>query len=166
MTDVGILEPGTMIVSVLGFLISFGIVYKVAFKPLANMMEQRRVHIENQINAAERDRAEAERLLAEQRKLLEEARNEARQLLDTARARADEQARQIVQEAKAEADRLLTEGRQLIERERAEAMNQVLQTVTELSVQLAAKLLRGHTSEAVQRDMVAEAERHLGELVS
>ncbi|WP_290588701.1 F0F1 ATP synthase subunit B [Alicyclobacillus sp.] len=161
-----IIEPGTMIVSLLGFLISFWIVKRVAYQPLANMMEQRRKHIEDQIQSAERDRAEAERLLAEQRKLLEQTRNEVRDMLDQARVRADEQARQILEEARAEADRLIAEGRQLIERERAEAMAGAMETLSELAVELTTKLLRSRVNETTHREMVSEAEKHLEELVS
>lgn len=160
-----IIEPGTMIVSLLGFLITFGIIYKVAFKPLSNIMEQRRVHIERQIQSAEEGRTEAERLLAEQRLLLDQARNEAKELLDVARRRADDQARTIVAEAQAEAQRLLEEGRQLIERERAEALSAVLERVAGLTVELTTKLLHDHVSAPVHDEMITEAEKRLGELV-
>lgn len=161
-----IIEPGTMIVSLLGFLITYWIIAKVAFKPLANMMNQRRIHIEGQIQSAEDGRAEAERLLAEQRELLDQARRDAKELMDVARVRAEEQAQEIVKQAQAEAQRLLAEGRSLIERERAEALNGVMEKVAGLTVELTTKLLRNHVSEPVHKDMLTEAERHLGELVS
>ncbi|CAM3773491.1 F0F1 ATP synthase subunit B [Alicyclobacillus pomorum] len=162
----GIIEPGTMIVSLLAFLIVFFIIYRVTYKPLSNMMEQRRQHIEHQILSAEQGRAEAEKILAEQRKLLDEARRDAKEIMDTARARAEKQAQDIIDAAQAEAQRILDEGRQLIERERAEAMNGVMQQVAALTVELTTKLLRNHVSEPVHEEMLKEAQKNLGELVS
>lgn len=161
-----IIEPGTLIVSLLGFLITFWIIAKVAFKPLAKMMEQRRLHIEGQIRDAEDGRAQAERILAEQRELLEQTRHDAKEIMDVARVRAETQAQDIVQQAQAETQRLLAEGRSLIERERAEAMNGVLEKVAGLTVELTTKLLRNHVTEPVHADMLGEAQKQLGELVS
>ncbi|MDQ0189423.1 F0F1 ATP synthase subunit B [Alicyclobacillus cycloheptanicus] len=158
-------ETGTFVVSIVTFLILFWLIQRFGFKPLANIMEQRRLHVEKQISDAEQQRAEAEKLLAEQRALLEQARQDARNLLDAARARADEQARSIIAEAQAESQRLLDEARQLIERERTEALNAALQQVAEITVELTSKLLRNHVSETVHKEMLQEAEKQLGELV-
>ncbi|WDM02884.1 F0F1 ATP synthase subunit B [Alicyclobacillus cycloheptanicus] len=160
-----VFETGTFVVSIVTFLILFWLIQRFGFKPLANIMEQRRLHVEKQISDAEQQRAEAEKLLAEQRALLEQARQDARNLLDAARARADEQARSIIAEAQAESQRLLDEARQLIERERTEALNAALQQVAEITVELTSKLLRNHVSETVHKEMLQEAEKQLGELV-
>ncbi|RIV21017.1 ATP synthase F0 subunit B [Alicyclobacillaceae bacterium I2511] len=143
----------------------FWLIQHFAFKPLAKMLEQRRNHVETQIAEAEQGKTEAEKLLAQQRDLLEQSRREARELLEVARVRADEQARQLVEEAQLQSQRILTEGRALIERERAEALAGVLGQVTQLTVELTTKLLRDHVSEAVHAEMLKEAEQKLGELV-
>lgn len=161
----GIIEPGTLIFSLLGFLIIYWIIWKVAYKPLSKMMEQRRTYIEDQITSAEASSTEAQKLIEEQRALLEQARSDVREMLDSARTRADEQARDIIGKAQEEANRLLEEGRQLIERERKEAAQEVLTQVADLTVQLTTKLLRNHVTEEAQAAIVKEAERELGELV-
>lgn len=158
-------EVGTFVVSIITFLILFWLIQKFGFKPLANVMEQRRLHVEKQISDAEDHRDEAEKLLAEQRALLEQARLDARNLLDAARSRADEQSRTIIAEAQAESQRLLDEARQLIERERTEALNATLEKVAGLTVELADRLLRNHVTETVHQEMLQEAEKQLGELV-
>ncbi|GGJ10953.1 hypothetical protein GCM10010885_20230 [Alicyclobacillus cellulosilyticus] len=158
-------ETGTFIVSIVAFLIMFLIIRRYGFKPLADMLEQRRQYIERQISEAEEGRAQAEALLAEQRRLLEEARQEARNIVEAARARADEQAREILQAAQAEAQRLLEENRQMIAREREEALNAALREVADITVRLTAKLLQQNVTDAVHEKLLAEAEKKLGELV-
>jgi F-type H+-transporting ATPase subunit b len=160
-----IFQLGTFLISIITFIIMFLLIRAFGFKPLANMLEQRRIHIETQISEAERGRQEAEKLLAEQRQLLEQARQDAKNLLETARVRAEEQANQIIAQAQAEAARVIEEARQSIERERTEALNAVMDRVAALTVELTSKLLRNHVSPAVHNEMVAEAEKQLGELV-
>lgn len=158
-------ELGTFIFSIVAFLLMFWIVSAVGFKPIAKMLEQRRVHVTSQIEEAEKSREEAERILAEQQRVLEESRKEAKAILEAARVRAEEQARTILQEAQAESARILEDGRALIERERAEAMNEVLSRVANLTVELTTKLLAEHVTAQVQEEMLAKAEKRLGELV-
>lgn len=158
-------EIGTFIFSIIMFVVMFLIVWSVGFKPVAKMLEKRRVHVTTQIDEAERGRTEAERILAEQIRVLEESRTEAKAIMDAARVRAEEQARSILEEAQAESARELAEGRSLIERERAEAMNEVLTKVANLTVELTTKLLAEHVTAQVQADMLAKAEQRLGELV-
>lgn len=158
-------EVGTFIFSIIMFLIMFWLVSRFGFKPIQKMLEQRRLHIETQIQEAESGRMEANRILAEQHRLLEDARKEAKNLLDVARARTEEQARKMMQDAQAEAERVLAEGRNLIERERAEAMNEVMTKVANLTVELTTKLLEGHVTAEVNQTLLSEAEQRVGELV-
>lgn len=158
-------QIGTLIVSLIAFLILFWFIKVFGFGPLAKMLEQRRQHIEQQIHDAEEGRAQAQRLLAEHQKMLDEARREAKDLVESARARADEQARQIVAQAQSEASRLLEENRTLIDRERQEALNAVMDKVSALTVELTTKLLHNHVSETAHEEMLKEAEKKLGELV-
>jgi F-type H+-transporting ATPase subunit b len=158
-------EFGTFVFSIVMFVIMFWIVSRFGFKPIANMLRQRRQHVEAQINEAEESRAQAERLQNEQQQMLEEARQEAKYLVESARSRADEQGRELIAQAQEEAARLLDENRKQIEQERQEALNSVLDKVSGLTVELTTKLLRDHVTEAVHKDMLAEAEKRLGELV-
>lgn len=158
-------ETGTFVMSIVMFLIMFWIVSYFGFKPIARMLESRRVHVTTQIEDAEKGRSEAEAILAEQKRLLEEAKNEARAIMEAARARADEQAQQLIRDAQAEAERVIAEGRELIERERTEALTAVLTKVSNLTVELTTKLLQSHVTAEVQQEMLSEAEKRLGELV-
>lgn len=161
----GVFEVGTFIFSIISFLIVFFIVQRFAFKPLANMMDKRRKYVESQITDAESNREEAAKLLSEQKKMLDEAKHDAKNLLDAARVRADEQARELIQKAEEEASRVLDENRAAITRERDEALAAVTNRVAELTVELTSKLLHDHVTEEVHNEMVTEAEKRLGELV-
>ncbi|KUO95264.1 F0F1 ATP synthase subunit B [Ferroacidibacillus organovorans] len=158
-------ELGTFVVSIVTFLILFLIIRKVGFEPLNNMLEKRRQYVMNELSEAERARKMSEAHLNEQKAILEDAKRQVKEMLDTARVRADDQAREILLQAQEEAQRLLESNRQLIERERAEAMNAVLASVASLTVQISEGLLRHHVTETEHQSMMDEAQQRLGELV-
>lgn len=160
-----VFQLGTFIFSIISFLIVFFFIQRFAFRPLSNMMDQRRKYVETQIIDAEKSREEAANLLSEQKRLLDEARKEAKQLLDAARVRSDEQAREILQKAEDEATRILEENRAAIVRERDEALAAVTTRVAALTVELTTKLLHDHVSPSLHDEMISEAEKRLGELV-
>ena len=69
------------------------------------IMKQREDHIANQLDSAEKNNADAMKLVEEQKQELVAARTEARELLEKARKQADVQREEIVAAAKAEAPR-------------------------------------------------------------
>ncbi len=158
-------ELGTFIVSIVGFLIVFWIIFHYGYKPFANILEKRREYVESQITDAEQRKVQADAVLAENQKLLEDARRQSKEILENARLRADEQMRSVLEAAEKESRRLLEEAREQIERERKETLDTVLQTASALTVQVAEKLLMNHVTEPVHAELEKEAEERLGELV-
>lgn len=158
-------ELGTFLVSIVGFLIVFAIIFKLGYKPFARILEARRVYVETQVSEAEQRKLQAEEILAENQRILEDARRQSREILDTARLRADEHLRSVVENAEKESKRLLEEAREQIERERKETLATVLQSASALTVQMAEKLLLNHVTPAVHEELEKEAKERLGELV-
>ena len=160
-----VFELGTFIVSIVGFLIIFWIIFHYGYKPFAGILEKRRLYVESQITDAEARKVQADTVLAEHQKMLEDARKQSKEILETARLRADEHMRSVIEAAEKESRRLLEEAREQMERERKETLDTVLQTASALTVQVAEKLLRNHVTQPVHEELEKEAETRLGELV-
>lgn len=158
-------ELGTFVVSIVGFLIVFWIIFHYGYKPFANILDKRRQYVESQITDAEQRKVQADAVLAENQKLLDDARRQSKEFLESARLRADEHMRSVIEAAEKESRRLLEEAREQIERERKETLDTVLQTASALTVQIAEKLLMNHITAAVHEELQQEAEARLGELV-
>ena len=158
-------ELGTFVVSIVGFLIVFWIIFHYGYKPFANILDKRRQYVESQITDAEQRKVQADAVLAENQKLLDDARRQSKEFLESARLRADEHMRSVIEAAEKESRRLLEEAREQIERERKETLDTVLQTASALTVQIAEKLLMNHITTAVHEELQQEAEARLGELV-
>ena len=71
---------GLMIWTLVAFVITLLILRKAAFPRIADALDRRRRAVEESIDAADRTRAEADRILAEYRERLREAREQAERL--------------------------------------------------------------------------------------
>ena len=74
--------PGLMIWTLVVFFISFLVLRKYAFGPLAALVEKRRTLVRENLEAAEHSREEAERLLEEYKQQLAQARREMVRMSD------------------------------------------------------------------------------------
>ena len=69
---------------------------KFAWGPLMGVMDQRAEMIANEIEAAEKSRAESHKLLEEQRNLLKEARDNAQAIVENARKQGEAQREELL----------------------------------------------------------------------
>ncbi len=157
------LEWGTMLFQAIVFLVLLLLVRKFAMGPAMAVMEKRRQHIENEITTAERNRQEAEALLAEQRRVLDEARVEAKAILDRVTKQANDEAARIVEDAKAAADRLKAEASAELAREVEKAKADLRDQMAGLSVLLASKIIEKELDEAAQKSTVEQFLKQVGD---
>ncbi|WP_249685383.1 F0F1 ATP synthase subunit B, partial [Bacillus velezensis] len=86
--------------------------------PLMGIMKEREEHVANEIDAADRNNAEAEKLVEEQREMLKQSRVEAQELIERAKKQAVDQKPVIVAAAKEEAESIKASAVQEIQREK------------------------------------------------
>jgi F-type H+-transporting ATPase subunit b len=141
MEGLGAIRWGDMLYSLIMFIILFVLLRKYAFGPLMGVMEKRARQIEDDLENAKKNRAEAEKLLEEQRAELARARQEAKTIIDHARTTSEKQAEEIIKAAREEVDQYREAARQEIEREREKAIEALRREVGQLSVLLASKVL-------------------------
>lgn len=148
------LEWGTLLLQVIIFVLLLIVVSKYATKPIANVLEKRRLHVENELATAERNHKESEKLLAEQRRLLDEARVESKAIIDRAAKQASDEASKIVAEAQAASERMKADASAELAREVEKAKLELREQMTGLSVLLASKIIEKELDEAAQKSTV------------
>lgn len=121
--------PGSMLWTILTFLLLLIVLWKFAWGPIVKGLEAREEKIYGAIDKAQQDREEAEKLLGEYQEKLKEASNEIAERL----AKADKQALATVEQAKAEAQQ---SAEQMIERAKAEIDRQRDKVAAELKAQV------------------------------
>jgi F-type H+-transporting ATPase subunit b len=96
----------TFFITIINITILFIILRKVLFKPVTKFMADRALRVQDTIDQAERDKADAQKLLEQYQDKLKNAETEAQEIIKAARKNAETQARQIVADGKATAEAL------------------------------------------------------------
>ena len=154
---------GTLIAQILNFFVLVLILAKFAYKPLVQIMEERKQRIENDLLRAQRAKKEAETLQADYAAQLQLARKEAQAIVEAAQKQAEAESQAQIKELRAQLVKEKELARQEIEREREKAMQQIRAEVITLSVQVAEKLVKKDFSSA---DNVAFVEDTIAKLDS
>jgi F-type H+-transporting ATPase subunit b len=135
-------DVGLMIWTLIAFVVTLLILRKVAFPRIADALDRRRTAIEESIDAAERTRQEADKLLEEYRERLREAREQSEDIVTRARRAAD----RLEEEAKADAaktrEELMERTRRDIEAETRRAIDEIRREVADLTVLATEKVTR------------------------
>ncbi|MDA8056698.1 MAG: F0F1 ATP synthase subunit B [Actinomycetota bacterium] len=98
---------GTLIVELIAFLIVLAVLGKYVLPPLNKAMTARQEQIRSELEAADRAKADADAADAERRQVLEEARHQAREIVATANATAEQMTVAAQARAQAEHDRIV-----------------------------------------------------------
>ncbi|MCB9452788.1 MAG: F0F1 ATP synthase subunit B [Anaerolineaceae bacterium] len=150
------LNGGYLIAQIVNFLIIFGALTLMLWRPALNMLDARSAKIEKGLedaavaaNARRNAESEAERILAA-------ARTEAAQVVEEARGRGDEVARQVEAEARAEAEKIRAEARQSVEGERNAQLAGLRGQVASISVAVAQRLIGETLDEKRQQALISD----------
>jgi F-type H+-transporting ATPase subunit b len=152
---------GLMIWTLGLFLFTMWVLSKVAFPRIQQALDKRANAIRESIEAAERQRKEADELLAEYRKRLTEAREQADEIMERARKAADTAKAEATADGKAKREELVAAARRDIEIETRRSLEQIRREVADLTVLATEKLTRKTLDESDHKRLVEEA---LGEV--
>jgi F-type H+-transporting ATPase subunit b len=133
---------GLIVWTLITFGISLYVLRRFAFGPIQKLIDDRRAHITESIDAAEATRAEASRLLAEYRETLASVRAEAEQILESSRKAGDEAKTEIVDEARKQAQRTVEKAQEQLERDVRVALQEFKGEIASLTM-LAAEQVVG-----------------------
>jgi len=152
---------GLMIWTLVLFLVSMGILAKLAFPKISEALDRRQKAIEESIDHAERVRVEADKLLDEYRERLQEARKQADEIMTRAQKAADVQQREGRDAAEAKATQLMEQAKRDIEAETQRAIDEIRREVADLTIQATEKVTRKTLTGDDQRRLVEDALREL-----
>jgi F-type H+-transporting ATPase subunit b len=148
---------GLMIWTLLVFGISLWILGKFAFPRISEALEKRQHAIEESIEASERTRRDADKLLQEYRERLAEARNQAEEIVTRARKTGESTEAEIVADARVKREEMMEQTRREIEAETRRAIQQIRNEVADLTVLATEKVTRKSLTGEDQRRLVEEA---------
>jgi F-type H+-transporting ATPase subunit b len=153
-----------LILGLIGFVVIFGLLYKVLVPRIQATLTERTDTIEGGIERADQAQAEAKRVLDQYHAQLADARHEAARLREEAREQGAQIIAEMRDQAQAEATRLLDAAHAQIDTDRQQALAALRQQVGELSVELAGRIVGESLTDEARQSRVVD--RFLGELES
>jgi F-type H+-transporting ATPase subunit b len=151
----------TFLVTIVNITVLFFVLRAVLFRPVTRFMENRAKKVQDSLDQAEKERAQAKGLLKQYEDQLQRVEEEATEIVraatETARAEAD----RIIAEGRAQAARILEKGRKQLDAERKAAMAVFRADAAALVIDASGRLIR---RELNGDDNRAQAELLLREL--
>ena len=150
-----------LIAQMISFCIVCFLLYRFAYKPVLQMLEDRRQLIAQGLANAEKIKAELARTEAKRQDVMAQANVQARKFIDDARAAADRLLKQETQKATAAAEEIVVKARRATDQDYARMIAELKQEVGRLVVQtttaVVGKILTGED----QRRLVEETAKQL-----
>lgn len=138
------------------FFALFGILWKFAWAPLLDVVNQREERIQGALDESAEAREEAQQLLAEHKEQLADARRQANELVAEGKAAGQRLRSEIEEKARAEAQSILASARAEIERERDQAIAELRRESVDLALAAAGKLIHDKLDSQQDRALVVD----------
>ena len=142
--------------TVLIFLILLALLWKFGWPANLQSVEERERRIQQQLDEAERARAEATRLLEEHKQTIAGARAEAQELIAKAKAVAEKERANLLAKTREEQDQMLERARREIDAEKEKAILALRKEAVDLSIAAASRLLEENLDSAANRKLVLD----------
>ena len=149
-------RPGLIFWTILTFLVAFFILRWKAWGPILSLVEEREKQIQNAIDSAKRERAEAEKLLTEQKSAIADARREAAELMRKNQADVERMREELVSKARKEAEEAKMSATREIEAQKQKAMAEIRGLAVDLAMATAEKLLGEKLDDAKHRTLATQ----------
>lgn len=146
----------TLIAQAVNFLFLLWFLKKFAYKPILQMMEDRKAKIADDLSNAAAAKNEAEAAKAEASAMLTRARVEAQAIIDNARKTALAAQEKMMADAKDEQARIIADAQETIAMEKQKAMDEIRSQVVELSLLAAGKIVEKKLGTASDKKMAAQ----------
>jgi F-type H+-transporting ATPase subunit b len=150
------LNPGLTLWTAITFLFLLIVLSRFAWGPIVKMLNDRERTIREAIDAAKKERAEAERMLAEQKDALARAQREAAELARRNQQEVEALRQELTNRARKEADELIASARQQVLEEVTKARAELKAQVADLAIDAASKLVKANLDDKAQRKLVEE----------
>ena len=143
----------------INFLILMGVLTRFLYKPFLNILAARKQSIKDALDNAELTNRRADEKMEQYSKRISKVEEESREIIRTAKIKADAQARDIIEDARKEAGDIIAKAEKTIEKEKEKAMEDMKQEIAVLAVMAAEKIVEREIQRAGQEAIVEEVIR-------
>jgi len=152
-----LIPNGTFFVELLVVVVILFLVTKYILPPLNKAMEARQAKIRSALEAADQARAEADAAGDERAKVLSEARDQAREIVASAQATADQVKAESGGRGQAEYERIVAAAQSEVATARQRAIDEASAKIGEIVFDLVTKIVGREVDQSAHQDLVREA---------
>jgi len=149
-------DPGLLLWTVITFAILVLLLWKTAWKPVVEALDSRAEKIRNDLETADNNRLEAEKLLEQHKEMMNNARGEAARIISDGKAEADKLKDEILEKANVEAKSLSEKVKREIDLAKDKALSDIKAEVVNLSTEIASKIISKNLNPDDQKNLVEE----------
>ncbi len=153
LASLGINLP-TLVAQIVNFVILFGLLYLVAYKPIMRMLDERSRKVKESMEQTEFIKQQAEQAEEETKKRIEAAGKEGQELIARATRTGEEVRGQAQQEARQDAESLIARARIDIQRERDEAIDELRKEFADLTIMAAEKVIERSLDKEAHHELI------------
>jgi len=144
----------TLLAQIINFVILFGLLYLVAYKPIMRMFDERSKKIKESMEQTEYIKEQAAHAEEEVKKHLEAASKDGQGVIARAVRTGEEIRQKAQQEARQEAESLISKARLEIQRERDAAIDELRKEVADLTILAAGKVIDRSLDKEAHRQLI------------
>lgn len=161
-TGIAVIAPDMIetLPMLIAFIVLVIILWKFGWPMFEAMLEKREKTIADALEKSEEARIESERVLAEYQQQLSDAKAQAAKIVSDAKETAEAVRADITKQAQEESAAMIEKARVAIEAEKQAAMNDLRNSVADLSVDVASRLVANDLNDDEHRKII---ERYLNE---
>ena len=153
LAGLGISLP-TLLAQIVNFIILFGLLYLVAYKPIMRMLDERSQKIKHSMEQTEFIKEQAEHAEEEAKKRIEEASKEGQEVIARAARMGEEVRQEADQKARQEAETLIARASMEIQRERDVAIDELRKEFADLTILAAEKVIDRSLDKKAHRQVI------------
>ena len=156
MEGLGISLP-TLLAQIVNFVILFGLLYLVAYKPVMRMLDERSKKVKDSMEQTEYIKEQAARAEMETKRKIEDAGKEGQEVIARAVRTGEEVGQRAQQTAKEDAEALINRARTDIQRERDGAIDELRREFADVTVQAVEKVIDRSLDKEAHRQLIEKA---------
>lgn len=140
--------------AVANVLILFVLLRIFLFKPINKMKAERTRTIQDNLDSAEKAKAEAEELRQQYEDSISEAKDKANEILMKAHEDAESERAAIIRKSQEEAEKIVSDADKTIENERKRVLRQAQSEIADLAIEAASKIVGENLDDEKNRRLV------------
>lgn len=152
-----------IIISLLNLVILFLILKKLLFKPVKKIFAERQAQVDTIYSKANEANEQAQANKKEYEERLSHSKEEATNILRTARELAEQSSNEILQEAHNKADLAVQKANAEIANDRKKAINEIKNEISEISIDIAEQVVGREINEKDHSDLINNFIENIGE---